>query len=172
MKQYRTGPETRRLRHRALSVEDAEAFFALNSDPEVMRYTGEPPLTSLAAAREAIANYPDFDNVGFGRWGCVRKQTGRVIGFCGLKYLPELDEVDLGYRFLPQYWGQGFATEACLASLAFGFHTLKLERIIGLVLPANLASIRVLEKVGMHADGQICYEGDSALRFAIKRNTA
>ncbi len=169
MKNYRIGPETNRLEHRALVVDDAKALFELNSHPDVMRFTGEPPLISVAAAEEAITGYTDFDTVGYGRWACVLKETGEVIGFCGLKYLPELDAVDVGYRFLPQYWGQGLATEACAASLEFGFSVLGLEEIIGLVLPGNPASIRVLEKVGMRADGQIDYDGILALRYAIRR---
>ncbi len=73
MSSYRTGPTTARLEHRALTADDAEAFFALNSHPEVMRFTGEPPLRSLQEARDAIASYPDFDRVGYGRWACALK---------------------------------------------------------------------------------------------------
>lgn len=166
---YRTGPVTERLALRALTVKDAAAFFALNSNPQVMRFTGEPPLTSLEEAREAIARYPDFETVGYGRWGCVLKSEQRVIGFCGLKYLAELDAVDVGYRFLPEYWGRGLATEACRASLQFGFDVLRLDRIIGLVLPDNAASIRVLEKVGMRRDGVVEYEGERALQYVVMR---
>ena len=166
---YRTGPETLRLAHRALTVADAEVFFALNSHPGVMRFTGEVPLRSLDEARGAIERYPDFDAVGYGRWGCVLKETGLIIGFCGLKYLPELDEVDLGYRFFPEYWGRGLATEACIASLEFGFRTLGLDRIIALVLPENAASIRVLEKVGMHATETVVDDGRTVLRYVIRR---
>lgn len=169
MKQYSIGPETDRLEHRALTVDDAEAFFVLNSHPDVMSLTGEAPLESLEAAREAIANYPDFNTVGYGRWACILKETQTLIGFCGLKFLPELDETDVGYRLLPQYWGRGLATEACLASVNFGFSTLHLDRIIGLVLPENIASVRVLEKVGMQADGEIVYDGVHAMRYSISR---
>jgi RimJ/RimL family protein N-acetyltransferase len=166
---YRTGPETDRLEHRAMTVADAEAFFALNSNPDVMRYTGEPPLLSLDDARDAISTYPDFESVGYGRWACVLKETRSIIGFCGLKHLPELDAVDVGFRFLPEYWGRGLATEACNASIAFGFDALQLDRIIALVLPENIASIRVLEKVGMLREGEISYEGLVALRYGISR---
>ena len=83
----------------------------------------------------------------------------------GLKYLPELDVVDVGYRFHPEYWGQGFATEACAASLEFGFGTLGLHEIVAFVLPNNGASIRVLEKVDMQPDGDVIYDGLLALRF-------
>jgi len=136
-----------------------------------MRFTGEPPLNSLEDARQAIANYPDFDTVGYGRWACVLKDTGAVIGFCGLKYLPELDEVDVGFRFLPEYWGQGIATETSSACIAFGFDVLKLNRILGLVLAENEASIRVLEKCGLTRNGTVTYEGDCALKYEILRPT-
>ncbi|HPF37166.1 MAG TPA: GNAT family N-acetyltransferase [Phycisphaerae bacterium] len=169
MESYRTGPETTRLILRAMTIDDAAAFYALNSHPDVMRLTGEPPLASVEAAREAIATYPDFDTVGYGRWGCVLKETGAMIGFCGLKYLADLEEVDLGYRLLPEYWGRGLATEASLASVAFGFDTLKLTRIIGLVLPENIGSIRVLEKVGMREAGEVAYDGQRALRYVVER---
>ncbi|MFG0275674.1 MAG: GNAT family N-acetyltransferase [Phycisphaerales bacterium] len=170
MQIHRTGPETDRLRHRAFTPDDAPAFFALNSDPEVMRFTGETPVASLGDAAAAIASYPDFETVGFGRWACVRKDTGAVIGFCGLKRLPDLHEVDIGYRLLPAHWGQGFATEACAACMRFGFERIGLERIIALVLPANTRSIRVLEKVGLRPEGEVVYEGLRALQYAAARD--
>lgn len=169
MDDHRTGPETDRLQHRAFSIDDAEVFFALNGNPEVMRYTGEPMLKSRDEAKQCIANYRDFEDVGYGRWACVLKETQSVIGFCGLKYLPDLDAVDVGYRFLPPYWGQGFATEACLASLQFGFATLGLGRILGLVLPDNTASVRVLEKAHMQFDGRFVYDGFDVLRYVRYR---
>lgn len=169
MKHYRTGPDTARLQHRAFTVDDAEAVFALNSNPDVMRFTGEPMLPSLDAARQSIENHRDFDDVGYGRWACVLKETQAVIGFCGLKYLSDLDEVDIGYRLLPQYWGRGLATEACVASLGFGFNTLRLDQIIGLVIPENTASIRVLEKAEMQSEGQFVYDGILALRYVKRR---
>jgi RimJ/RimL family protein N-acetyltransferase len=170
VKAYRIGPETPRLTLRQLTVNDAAAFFALNSHPDVMRLTGEPPLQSEDEARDALAKYPDFDTVGYGRWGCVLKHDQSIIGFCGLKYLSDLDEVDLGYRFLPEHWGKGYATEACRASVTFGFDVLNLDHIIGLVLPENVASIRVLQKVGMRPDGEINYDGHCALRFVVNRD--
>jgi len=169
MNRYRTGPETPRLELRALTVSDAQAFFALNSHPDVMRHTGEPALQSVEEARSAIENYTDFEKVGYGRWACVFKETQKIIGFCGLKYLTDFDLVDVGYRFLPEYWGRGLATEACAASLAFGFHTLELEEIFAFALRENPASIRVLEKVGMQPDGEVIYDDIAALRFRKQR---
>ena len=83
MNDHRVGPVTKRLTLRALTVGDAEAFYSLNSHPEVMRFTGERRLKSLNEARAALARYPDFDKVGYGRWGCVLNEDKRVIGFCG-----------------------------------------------------------------------------------------
>ena len=170
MKIHRQGPITERLEMRAMTVEDADAFFELNSDPDVMRFTGESPLASQDEAEKAIRDYPDFETVGYGRWGCFPRKGGRMIGFCGLKYLPEFDAADLGYRFLPQYWGRGLATEACKASLRFGFEVLDLDHIMALVLPENKASIRVLEKIGMKGGEKIRYGSLGPLRYEIRRS--
>ena len=169
MMDHRRGPVTPRLILRAMVPNDAPCFFALNSDPAVMRFTGEPPIGSIDEARRAIEQYPDFDpargGVGFGRWACVLRESGAFIGFCGLKSLDDLGVVDVGFRLLPQFWGRGLATEACAASLAYGFKTLGLTRIVALVLPNNAASIRVLEKCSMRHNGTIAYEGQTALLY-------
>jgi len=161
--------ETERLVLRQFVEGDAEAFQAVNGDPEVMRHTGEPPSESVAQARQMIRDYPDYRRHGYGRWAVVYKPDDRVVGFNGLKYLDDLDEVDLGYRFLPSYWGRGIATESSLAVLRHGFESLGLTRIIGLVLPANPGSIRVLEKVGMRYDGMIEYFGERVQRWVLER---
>jgi len=85
---------------------------------------------------------------GFGRGACILKSTGEQIGFAGLKYLDEFGEVDVAFRLMRTHWGQGLATEAALASVRFGFADLGLKRIIGLVMPENVASVRVLKKPG------------------------
>lgn len=100
---YRIGPRTRRLEHRAFKPEDAKAFLAINSDPEVLRHTGDSILSSVSEATTFIRNYPDFDDPGFGRWACILRAKNEIVGPCGLKFLPEIGEVDVGYRFLPQF---------------------------------------------------------------------
>lgn len=152
-----------------MAPEDASAFYRLNSHPDVMRFTGESPVGSVAEARNALVNYPDFEEVGFGRWGCVRKGQAEIIGFCGLKYLEDLDVVDVGFRFFPEFWGRGFATEACRACVQFGFDMLSLEQIVGFVLPQNGASVRVLEKTGMTLEGEVEFDGLRPLKYAIQR---
>lgn len=148
--------ETERLLLRQYVEEDAEAFFKLNSDPEVLRFVPDKRLLNVEQARQILIDYPiaDYRKYGFGRGACILKSTGEQIGFAGLKYLDELGEVDVAYRLLPKYWGLGLATEAALASVRFGFADLDLKRIIGLVMPENIASVRVLEKIGLrYVDG-------------------
>ncbi len=167
MKSYTNGPETTRLKHRAFTVDDASEFFALNGNPEVMQLTGEPVLTSLDAASEAIANYPDFDEVGYGRWACILKQTQTIIGFCGLKYLPELDGVDVGIAAIPK--GATDSDQRMRSESRIRLRNAWTRRDIWFGHPENVASIRVLEKVGMQPAGEVMDDGLLALRFVKLR---
>ena len=81
------------------------------------------------------------------------------MGWCGLKYRPELDEVDLGYRYHKAFWGKGYATEAARASLEYGFNEAKLQRIVGRAEHANIGSLKVLEKCGMQYIGDEAVDG-------------
>jgi RimJ/RimL family protein N-acetyltransferase len=161
--------ETERLVVREYVEEDAEAFFKLNSDPEVLRFVPDKALLNVEQARQLLVDHPiaDYRKHGFGRGACILKSTGEQIGFAGLKYLEELDEVDVAYRLLPAFWGQGLATEAALASVHYGFDELGLKRIIGLAMPENLASIRVLEKAGLHYTEEVSFWGHRFSKYAI-----
>jgi RimJ/RimL family protein N-acetyltransferase len=164
--------ETERLLLREFDEADIETFYLLGSDPAIIRYTGDPGggMTSIEHALEILRANPlaDYKKHGFGRWACVHKESSEVIGFAGLKYMDERDEVDIGYRLLPQYWGAGFATEAASAALDFGFRSLQLKEIIGLAVPDNAASIRVLEKLGMGFVEMVDYFGLQAAKYVIK----
>ncbi|MCZ6652050.1 MAG: GNAT family N-acetyltransferase [Planctomycetota bacterium] len=143
--------ETERLGMREFGPEDADDFFALCTNPQVMKYIGgEDVPANVEAMRDKIVAHPDYKRHGFGRWACIHKATGRLIGFTGLKRLEDFGgDVDLGYRFLPEFWRQGLATESGLPCIRYGFEVLGLDRIIGLAIPENVASVRVLEKCGM-----------------------
>jgi [ribosomal protein S5]-alanine N-acetyltransferase len=162
--------ETARLVLREFDEGDVEPFYLLGSDPDVTRFIGGPQLTDLAHALQVLRSHPlaDYRKHGFGRWACVLKETGTVIGFAGLKHLDDLGEVDIGYRFLPAYWGRGLATEAGAAALDDGFTRLGLGRIIGLVDAPNTASVRVLEKLGLTYVGEVEYWGKSVLKYVIE----
>lgn len=146
--------ETPRLFLREFREEDASFFFELNEDPEVIRYTGDPPFASLEEARQFLLDYDQYRKYGYGRWAVLLRPESdggspEWIGWCGLKYISELDETDIGFRLFRRYWGRGYATEAALACLDYGFRELGLRRIVGRVMKENVASVRVLEKIGM-----------------------
>lgn len=142
--------ETPRLLLRKKMIEDAPFFFELNSDILVTQYTGDSAFKDLKAA-EDIVKYiiSQYNQNGYGRWMVVEKGTETPLGWCGLKYHTDTKETDLGYRFMQKYWNKGFATEASLACIDYGFNTLKLNRIIGNAMNDNTASINVLKKIGM-----------------------
>src|SRR5438067_2469193 len=121
--------ETDRLLLREFTLDDAQAFYQMCTDSAVTRYTGDAGMTSIEEARAGLLARPiaDYQKHGYGRWACVLQESGLVIGFAGLKFLDDLREVHIGYRFLPAYWGKGLATEACRPTMSFGFEVLKLE---------------------------------------------
>ncbi|WP_297798102.1 GNAT family N-acetyltransferase [uncultured Eudoraea sp.] len=154
--------ETERLWLRKITLEDQEELFELHSDPEVQKYTGEPVLESMEEIVKSIAGrIKDYNEVGFGRLAVIIKATNEFIGWAGLTYLPEFDEVDLGYRFKKEFWGKGFATEASKAILEYGFNELGLEKIVAIAIPEHKASIKVMQKAGMKFYKHAPYEEGS-----------
>lgn len=144
----RTVFETDRFLLRELHPDDAAEMYALNADPEVVRYTGNGPFTSVEEARSFLESYDAYRVQRMGRWVIIAKDGGAWLGWCGLKRDPH-GEVDLGYRLHRRFWGRGVATEAGAGSLEYGFGPLGLDRIVGRVLPENHASHGVLKKLGM-----------------------
>jgi RimJ/RimL family protein N-acetyltransferase len=153
--------DTGRLILRRFYENDLEAFFQLCSQPQVIRYAQSVPLASLAEARELMQTAPfhDYATYGYGRFACVWKETGDVIGFSGVKYVPEIGDTELGYRFLPEFWGRGLATEAGRASIEFARTELRLARLVALVHPENVASAGVLTKLGFSVERALRYSG-------------
>lgn len=153
--------DTDRLFLRDITLDDNQDMLRLHSSIEVQKYTGEPLVKSLEEMEEAIqTRIKDYKKFGFGRWATFLKEGNQFVGWAGLAYLPEFNEVDLGYRFLPEYWGMGIATEACSAILEYGFNELGLERIIAIAMKENEASVRVMEKAGMVFDKIAAYDSE------------
>ena len=142
--------ETNRLLLRRFTEDDASLLYELNLDPEVIRYTHDP-IADVEHAKQVLHEVmlPQYSLYDHGRWAVHLRSNLEFMGWCGLKYLSETNEVDLGYRLMKKFWGKGYATEAALACIEYGFNTLNLPVIIGRALPGNLASIKVLEKCGM-----------------------
>jgi len=143
--------ETHRLYFREFTEADAPLICQLNSDPEVMRYLHEAETTKDNAV-EVIRNIimPQYALYRHGRWALHLKDDNTFIGWCGLKYVKERDEIDMGYRLLKGHWGKGYATEAAKATVEYGFHALNLPRMIARAHIENTASLHVIEKCGFH----------------------
>ena len=140
--------ESERLILREFTGNDARKMFELNSDPEVIKYTGNVPFESVQEAQAFIKNYKDYEKNGFGRWAVLEKKSKVFLGWCGLK-LNEEKFIDIGFRFFKKYWNKGYATESAKACLKYGFENLNIEEIIGEADKENIASIKVLKKLGM-----------------------
>lgn len=111
-------------------------------------------------AQQKITQLPSRN---FDRWAAIEKSNQKLIGYCGLcKIVVDNEpEVEIGYRFAREFWGQGFATEAAIAVRDYGFNTLNLSRLIAIIDPANTRSIRVAEKIGMQYEKDVMLEGYS-----------
>ena len=142
--------ETTRLLLRPVTSADLDGFAAMNADPDVMRYIGEgKPQTREQTHLCIYTILEHWEQHGFGLYTIVDKVTRAYIGFCGLQYLDNTSEIEIGYRLAQQFWGTGLATEAAKASLRQGFDEFGLNRIVAVVQPGNLASQRVVEKIGL-----------------------
>ncbi|MBT8230465.1 MAG: GNAT family N-acetyltransferase [Bacteroidia bacterium] len=161
--------ETKRLIMRPFQIEDAPSLFKLNSDPDVMKYTGDIYFKSIEETREKISEYDQYKKYKMGRFSTIRKKDGAYLGWCGLK-LGEDNLVDLGYRFMKEYWGLGYATESSQASLKYGFMDLQIDEIVARAMPENTASIKVMEKLGMHHRGQYYDEGILVELYFLSRD--
>lgn len=133
-----------------MCLDDAAFMLDLLSQPSWLRYIGDRGVTNLDQARNYITNgaLASYQRFGFGFW-VVEVRGHRVpIGTCGLAKRDYLDEVDLGYAFLPQYWARGFATEASAGVIEYARAVLALPRLVAITTPDNVTSMRVLEKLG------------------------
>ncbi len=140
--------ETDRLFLREFKISDAKKMWELNSDEDVLKYTGDKPFESIESTKQFIIEYQDYRKNGFGRWAVIDKSKNEFIGWCGLK-LNEKNLIDIGFRFFKQKWNKGYATEAAQACINYGFDSLNIKEIVGRADKENKSSIRVLEKLNM-----------------------
>ncbi|MGE5244625.1 MAG: GNAT family N-acetyltransferase [Betaproteobacteria bacterium] len=156
--------ETERLLLRRLTVEDAAFILDLLNQPSFLRFIGDKNVRTLDAAREYILNGPvaSYDRLGFGLYLTVRKTDEAPLGICGLVKREGLEDVDLGFAFLPQFWSKGYAFESASAVLAYARATLGLARIVAIVSPDNAASIALLERLGFGFERLVQLASDQA----------
>ncbi len=151
--------ETERCLLREIHPDDAPAIYKLNLHPDVFKFTTDPPFDSIQEAEDFIRKYQAYYKTGMGRWAIQLKEGNNFVGWCGLKYIHEENEVDIGYRLLPEYWGYGYAVETAVASCSYGLNQLGLKRIVARIHKQNFRSIRVAEKMKMTYEKDLDYDG-------------
>lgn len=162
--------ETERLYLRRFLPKDATALFNLNNNPKVMQYTGDVPFKNIHEAEQFIKNYTPYDQYQMGRWAVCNKKQGAFLGWCGLKYHPEEDYIDLGYRFLEKYWNNGYATEASKGVISYAFNKLRIQNIYVYAQARNEASIKVALKTGLGFIEQRMHENNLTNIYHIKNS--
>lgn len=161
---------TARLTLRPFTREDAPALHRQAAAPGVMQYFPTPEPPDLARMERIIARQIDeWDARGYAWWAVTIPADGTLIGWCGLQYLPDTDETEVGYLLGRNWWGHGYATEAARASVDFGFEHFDFAEIIGITHPDNIASQNVLKKCGMIFTAATRYFNMDCFRFVVTR---
>ena len=159
--------ETERLVLRDLLETDVDGIFELDSDPLVHKYLGNNPIKTKEKAIKIIQFVQQqYKERGIGRFAAIEKSSGDFIGWSGLKLNSDKKEAlngkqnfyDIGYRFIPRYWGKGYATESSLATLDYGFNKLNIKTMCGAAEIENIASNKVLQKIGLKFINQFAFE--------------
>jgi RimJ/RimL family protein N-acetyltransferase len=155
--------ETERLALRLLSVDDAGFIVELLNDPSWLRFIGDKGVRTLEDARGYILKGPveNYGRLGFGLYLVARKEDGAPIGICGLIKRDSLEDVDIGFAFLPRFRAKGYAHESASAVMAYGRTVLGLRRIVAIVSPDNHASARLLEKLGLRSQRRLALPGNA-----------
>lgn len=158
--------ETERLQLREFTPEDAGFALRQLNEPSFIENIADRGVRDLEQARAYLLNGPmsGYENNGFGLWAVVEKSSGQIIGMCGLIRRPDLAHADLGYAFLPEYFGKGFAFEACTACIAAAARDFGMPQLLAIVNPDNTPSRRLLEKLGFRLQEiRVVHAGEPAL---------
>jgi RimJ/RimL family protein N-acetyltransferase len=149
--------ETDRLRLRRLAVDDAEFILRLLNEPSFVQNIGDRGVRSNDDARAYILKGPiaSYETFGFGLWIVETKSAGLPIGICGLLKRDVLEDVDIGYALLPEFWSQGYAFESASAVMSYAREKLGSKRVLAVVNADNQRSIRLLEKIGFRYERMI-----------------
>jgi RimJ/RimL family protein N-acetyltransferase len=149
--------ETERLVLDQVSIDDASFILDLLNEPSFIRNIGDRGVRSLDDARDYIKNklVTSYEKFGFGMYLVILKTSGASIGLCGLVKRDGLEDVDIGYAFLPEYWSKGYATEAALAVKEYAKNIIGLKRLVAITDPKNQNSMRVLEKIGLEFEKMV-----------------
>jgi len=163
--------QTPHLLLRAWTPQDAPVWSSILHEDGILRYFPNPKPPLPEKAKDYIEHHQShWEKFGYGHWAVVTRQDGEVVGWNGLEYLPELDETEVAFLLSKRVQGRGYATEAALASVRFGFKTVGLPKVIGLVHPENAASVRVLEKCGLSFVDKVVLWNLEMSRYSLQRS--
>ena len=156
--------ETERLILREVVEGDDEFILKLLNEPSFVHNIGDKGVRTTTDALDYIRTGPiaSYERFGFGLYMVELKETGVSIGICGLIKRDSLDDVDVGFAFLPLFWSKGYAFEAASAVMSYGRDVLGISRIVAITSPDNNGSIRVLEKLGLRFERMIRLSGDES----------
>ena len=163
---------TDRLNLRRWRDSDLEPWAAMNADPEVREHLGD--VLTCEESDASVARFQaEFDQRGYGWWAVEVRATGEFIGFSGLDQVDDgmvFSGVEIGWRLARSAWGQGYATEAALAVLAYGFDTLEFPEILAVTTAANLRSQAVMRRIGMTRDPADDFDDPAAPEGPLRPN--
>jgi RimJ/RimL family protein N-acetyltransferase len=166
--------ETERLRLRKFNIKDGEFVFTLLNSPGWIKFIGDRNIKSLAEAEYYITNslISSYDRFGFGPYLVEIKDSGVCIGMCSLIKRDELEDVDIGFAFLDDYSGKGYAFEASSATLNYALHDLRIKKIVAITEPGNDRSIHLLKKLGLYEEKKVKFasEEEELLLFSSINN--
>jgi ribosomal-protein-alanine N-acetyltransferase len=162
--------ETERLIIRKFTFDDLDCLIELRSDEEVIKYIGSRKMQNPEAIEKRLRFYIDcYDKYGYGMCAMIWKQTGEMIGWCGLQPLEETGETEVGYGMIKRFWGKGIGCECAMAWLEYGFKTAGAERIVAVAAPENTGSWRIMEKCGMKYERTGKHYGMTCVFYGISR---
>ena len=164
--------ETERLWLRQFRESDLDAYAALCADPEVMRYLSGKPFSRAETWRHLAVMLGQWQLRGYGMWALEEKASGRLLGRSGINHGEGWPGFEIGWTLAREHWGRGFATEAARAALEHSFGTLGQRHVISLIQPANVASIRVAERLGERLEDKMEFFGNEVLVYGIERPAA
>lgn len=163
--------ETKRLALRKWTADDCAALFEILRDARVVRHVGDGEPFSFEKTRKFLDAMQKCEREnGFCRWKVVEKRSGELIGTCGFGLTAETGEIELGYLFSEESWGKGYATEIALPTAGYGFKKLGFREIIALTDLENIASHKVLEKIGFKRRSIEMIGGEENLVFIKKKS--
>ena len=171
--------ETERLILREFRESETEGIFELDSNAEVHKYLGNNPITTYKQAEDIITFFEEqYKERGIGRFAAFEKESGEFIGWSWLKLntgeKEELngftDFIDIGYRFIPRFWGKGYASESAFACLDFGFKEMNYDIIYGAADVENIGSNKILQKIGLQFVNEFGFKGVDVNWYELKKS--